>query len=1225
MKLLIKIIGYTAATIMGLIVIAFISLQLITNEQYKKWITAAAESATGRELAIDGEFDVSLGTKISLTAQNVHFANADWGSRDDMARLDRLFVEVRLLPLVTGVLDFIVEVDRPDVLLETDADGTGNWVLTTGVEDPVTAEPEGGRTVEGSTTFSLPLKPYIRNLEISGLVFAYEEAAGTGNIEATVEQLRIFVEGSGIPLMLKGSYQGAPIELGGSLGSIEQWHANQKTVVSLEGTLNEAILTVSGSAGPMLPRPNARLDIGVSAGTMSTFDAFAGLALPGLEGLDLSFTLVADDGNLMLENVKADLRDTRLSGSFSGRVANLGELSGIELSADFGTEKGGELAEILNLGDTYKLPATIELAGGIAGSLDALSIEGLKLHVKDQGLDILLAADLQDITEAMGGNANVTIDLESTSIINRHTGLDLPSFGPLNGSARVVSVSSGLELEALQLELSDPALTARLDGSAENIINPGDAEFKISGIELTGAAQSDRIKEIVDRFGVTVPVELPTSFNLDVAAAGSLDTLGITSLEAVVKDSGADVALSGTVGNVMDLSGIAAEVKAAVQDSAALSKYAGVDIPALGSVDLQAKLASAGDTYAVDGLVLTLDGDAVTAQVTGNIADLSALAGVGQNPEGYGKAGIDADVALQTPSLKTLLNKAGGIEVEELGSLDVKAHLGSTAESIALDALQASLVNEGLQTTVNGTIEDLIALSGLKAEVRGELDSLSTISTLAGTELPQTGPWSFTVQANQIADAPGGLALTSEVDGEGIRASIDGQLSDLKTFKTFQTNLQVTMESVARIAALFDYEMGKDTTLKLNGELSAEPGTYLLEEFVITANDGEINADLAYRLPPEAGLARPKIEGKVSVNGLDISPFLEPEEVTGQDAGEAGVAAPEPAPDPSDLEEVAAVDQEESDQAEEQSATGKRIFSDGPLAVGWLNNYDADLQLEVKDILFPKGNTGDAEIRAVLDQGRLRVDPIDLSESYGGTGDGYVSLDAVGETAILDADINLDNFTSPRFGGTIDLHLDLDGEGASIASIMSSLNGYFAMSLNNLELNRSYLSQFGAGLLKQLNPLDSEKTVLECGVVRFDIEDGIADFRRKIAAQTTEVTWLGGGKINLKTEEIDVGISPKARGAISSLTNIDLASLVHIGGTLAKPRFGIDLTDVAYKYAGYTAFLATGGLSFLAQKIVDTARANVDQCERILGELENSELEPESTSDSAQPQESDTK
>jgi hypothetical protein len=178
---------------------------------------------------------------------------------------------------------------------------------------------------------------------------------------------------------------------------------------------------------------------------------------------------------------------------------------------------------------------------------------------------------------------------------------------------------------------------------------------------------------------------------------------------------------------------------------------------------------------------------------------------------------------------------------------------------------------------------------------------------------------------------------------------------------------------------------------------------------------------------------------------------------------------------------------------------------------------------------------------------------------------------------------------------------------------MGSLNGYFATALKDVELEKSFMSQFGAGLLSNLNPLDSEKTKLECAVVRFDIEDGIADFHKKIAAQTTEVTWMGGGEINLKTEELDVGIAPKARGAVSGLTNVGLASLVHVGGTLAEPKVGIDVKDVAKKYVGYSAFIATGGLSFLAQKVVDTAQANVDQCEKILGDLANLEDEEAQT------------
>ena len=44
--------------------------------------------------------------------------------------------------------------------------------------------------------------------------------------------------------------------------------------------------------------------------------------------------------------------------------------------------------------------------------------------------------------------------------------------------------------------------------------------------------------------------------------------------------------------------------------------------------------------------------------------------------------------------------------------------------------------------------------------------------------------------------------------------------------------------------------------------------------------------------------------------------------------------------------------------------------------------------------------------------------------------------------------------------------------------------------------------------------------------------DGLADFDEKLAAQLTEVTWRGGGEINLKTEELQVGIRPKPRKGI---------------------------------------------------------------------------------------------
>ena len=80
-------------------------------------------------------------------------------------------------------------------------------------------------------------------------------------------------------------------------------------------------------------------------------------------------------------------------------------------------------------------------------------------------------------------------------------------------------------------------------------------------------------------------------------------------------------------------------------------------------------------------------------------------------------------------------------------------------------------------------------------------------------------------------------------------------------------------------------------------------------------------------------------------------------------------------------------------------------------------------------------------------------------------------------------------------------------------------------------------------------------------------------------------------------------MAPKARKAISSLTNLGLASLIHIGGTLAEPDIGVDAVDIAIKYAEYSSLIATGGLSFLAKKAYDNRESNMDHCERILADL----------------------
>ena len=71
-------------------------------------------------------------------------------------------------------------------------------------------------------------------------------------------------------------------------------------------------------------------------------------------------------------------------------------------------------------------------------------------------------------------------------------------------------------------------------------------------------------------------------------------------------------------------------------------------------------------------------------------------------------------------------------------------------------------------------------------------------------------------------------------------------------------------------------------------------------------------------------------------------------------------------------------------------------------------------------------------------------------------------------------------------------------------------------------------------LLGSINPfVSSDKyTQMSCAVVRFVVNDGVATADKGIAMRTDKVDVIGSGTINLKNEQLDLGIKPRARGGV---------------------------------------------------------------------------------------------
>ncbi len=127
-KLLIWIGGGVAAALLLPVIVVLGLIATIDPNSYKAQLEGSLRQVLGRDLRIRGQLSVSASLSPKLEADDVTIANMPTGSRADMVRIERMTIELAPRALLTGELVISrIALQRPDVLIETDAQGLGNW------------------------------------------------------------------------------------------------------------------------------------------------------------------------------------------------------------------------------------------------------------------------------------------------------------------------------------------------------------------------------------------------------------------------------------------------------------------------------------------------------------------------------------------------------------------------------------------------------------------------------------------------------------------------------------------------------------------------------------------------------------------------------------------------------------------------------------------------------------------------------------------------------------------------------------------------------------------------------------------------------------------------------------------------------------------------------------------------------------------------------------------
>src|ERR1700691_5695767 len=119
-----------SSTALGAIVLgAVITLYFLDWNQMRGPLGRYLSHRTGREVRIDGNLRVDLFTlQPSVDASGIFLGNPGWVGASQAARIDRLRVDFRLLPLFLGNLVLVsVQIVRPNVLVVRDRGGRTNW------------------------------------------------------------------------------------------------------------------------------------------------------------------------------------------------------------------------------------------------------------------------------------------------------------------------------------------------------------------------------------------------------------------------------------------------------------------------------------------------------------------------------------------------------------------------------------------------------------------------------------------------------------------------------------------------------------------------------------------------------------------------------------------------------------------------------------------------------------------------------------------------------------------------------------------------------------------------------------------------------------------------------------------------------------------------------------------------------------------------------------------
>ncbi len=384
------------------------------------------------------------------------------------------------------------------------------------------------------------------------------------------------------------------------------------------------------------------------------------------------------------------------------------------------------------------------------------------------------------------------------------------------------------------------------------------------------------------------------------------------------------------------------------------------------------------------------------------------------------------------------------------------------------------------------------------------------------------------------------------------RAHARGTLLDPLRLRDFDLELALRGKNLADLYPLIGVVTPDTPPFSLDGRLTrditAGRTTWHYDGFSGKVGDSDLRGDAAVT----TGGPRPLLKADLQSRRLDLDDL-------------AGFLGGAPQANESTNPELAA-------RAAEQAARA-RVLPDKPYELERLRAMDADVRLKAHRINAPSLPLDDMEAHLLLDDGLLRLAPLNFGVA-GGDIRATIRMDARRTPIHTRADASVRGLAlaqllpTPaaaqdaigRIGGS----LALTGNGNSVARMLASADGEVAIGMGSGRISNLVMELAGLDVQEALKFLltKDRRVPIRCAWGDFAVAGGMMT-ARSLAFDTTDTILVGEGRISLRDETLDLKLRPRPKDRSLFVFRAPLL----VGGSFRDPSFRPDLARVGLRAA----------------------------------------------------------